>query len=266
MTPDENHTFDEIAKAPMLSGALGMFAGLVHEPNNFPAANDSAASDPDATRVKRARPAALATVEEKEALRAVIGPRLVAARKRAGLGQHELAEMLGLQTPAPLNHWEQGRRVPPLTWLIEVADALHVSCDFLLGRSEDDTRDPAENLRHAILAGVRAQIDRVAEITTDQVARHVRLVGADFQTVGGLLAAADKLLDAQAAWQRLNLEAFEDQLGSASVVAACTVLETAVVGVPQKLRLRDALDNDLRLALANLRSAGPKLPGDDDLQ
>ena len=227
MTPYETHLFGETATAitvqsadaataevTTLSDASGdIFTGLVCDPKNVPAANDPAASNADAMQEgwKRQRPAGLATVEEKEALRAVIGPRVAAARRRAGFGQHELAARLGMASPAQLNLWELSRRTPPLGWLIQLGDALNVSIDYLLGRSPDDTRDPAENLRAGILVGVRAQIERVAVITTDTVARHVRLFGADVQTVGGLLAAADKLLDAQATWQRANLKALENQ-------------------------------------------------------
>ncbi|RYF72803.1 MAG: XRE family transcriptional regulator [Comamonadaceae bacterium] len=207
-----------------------------------------------------------ATAEERAELRNVIGPRLVKARKQAGLGQQELATILGMETSAQLNGWEQGRRHMPIDKLILVADALNCSTDYLLARSDDCTRDHAEGLRHAVLRGVRSQLVRTAEIVTDQIARHTRLVGSDAATVDDLLAAADKLLDSQATWQRLNLEAFEVQRGSASIVAACEALEKAVVDVRRKARVSRALDGDLRRALAELPQADPSLLGNDDTE
>lgn len=238
--------------------STNLFAGLIRDPN------DGAANDmPVLMKPKRAHPASAATHEEKRELRAIIGPRLIEARRRAGLGQFEASKAIAMDNSTQLSLWERAIRTPPLDKLMALASLYAVSVDFILGESTDATRDSAEGLRHAVLRGVRTQIERVAEITVEQVERHARLVGPNIATVDSVLAAADKLLDVHSKWQRLNLRAFEVQRGSASVVAACEELEAAVFEARQKVRLSQALDGDLRRALAALPRADPALPGDE---
>lgn len=61
--------------------------------------------------------------------------RLRTARELRQLTQTQLAEATGLQ-PAAINHFEAGRRSPSFDNLRLLADALEVSVDYLLGRSE----------------------------------------------------------------------------------------------------------------------------------
>ena len=66
----------------------------------------------------------------------VFPARLRAARERRGLTQGELAKRAGLQMSA-ISHFETGTRKPSFENLRRLADALDVTTDFLLGRSED---------------------------------------------------------------------------------------------------------------------------------
>lgn len=52
------------------------------------------------------------------------------------LSQSELAERAGLQ-PSAVSHFETGRRSPSFDNLKRLADALGVTTDYLLGRSDD---------------------------------------------------------------------------------------------------------------------------------
>lgn len=174
------------------------------------------------------------------------------AREIAGLTQTEAATGLGYSTPAQLNMWEFGRRLAPMVELIRAAEFYSVSVDFLLGLSLDETRDPAQGLRDAILRGVRSQLTRVAEITTAQVERHARLLGPHIGTVGGLVASGDALLDAIQTFCRLNQEALEEQRGSATLVRCAEDFESELLSARKKIRLHDALDDDLRRALSAL--------------
>ena len=62
--------------------------------------------------------------------------RLRAAREKRGLTQGELAKRAGLQMSA-ISHFETGTRKPSFENLRRLADALDVTTDYLLGRTEE---------------------------------------------------------------------------------------------------------------------------------
>ena len=62
--------------------------------------------------------------------------RLLAARKMRVLSQSELAEKAGLQ-PAAVSHFETGARKPSFDNLRNLAEALQVTTDYLIGRTPD---------------------------------------------------------------------------------------------------------------------------------
>ena len=64
----------------------------------------------------------------------IFSQRLSAARKFRGLSQIDLARKTRLKQSA-VSQFETGRRAPSFHNLLRLADALEVSADFLLGRS-----------------------------------------------------------------------------------------------------------------------------------
>lgn len=81
----------------------------------------------------------------------VFSERLKAARERRGLSQSELASRSGLQ-PSAISHFETGNRSPSFENLKKLSDALNVTTDYLLGRSEQpDSSGPTASklFRHA---------------------------------------------------------------------------------------------------------------------
>ena len=68
--------------------------------------------------------------------RDVFPARLRAAREKRGLTQGELAKRAGLQMSA-ISHFETGTRKPSFENLRRLADALDVTTDYLLGRTEE---------------------------------------------------------------------------------------------------------------------------------
>ncbi|WP_223789941.1 helix-turn-helix domain-containing protein [Marinicella meishanensis] len=62
--------------------------------------------------------------------------RLVLARNKRGFSQSELAERSGLK-PAAISHFETGQRKPSFNNLRILSDALNVTADYLLGRTDD---------------------------------------------------------------------------------------------------------------------------------
>lgn len=63
----------------------------------------------------------------------VFASRLRQARKKAGLTQLQLANLVGLKTQAALMQYERGRVSPSLETLRQMAIILNVSLDWLLG-------------------------------------------------------------------------------------------------------------------------------------
>lgn len=62
--------------------------------------------------------------------------RLLDARNMRGLSQEELAKRAKLQ-PSAISHFETGSRKPSFDNLKRLADALEVTSDYLLGRTND---------------------------------------------------------------------------------------------------------------------------------
>lgn len=69
------------------------------------------------------------------------GGRLKQARELRGLSQKQLSETLGVP-PSSVAHFEGGRRKPSFESLLRLADALDVTTDYLLSRSNTPTASP----------------------------------------------------------------------------------------------------------------------------
>lgn len=89
--------------------------------------------------------------------------RLRAARESRQLSQGALAERAGLQ-PSAVSHFETGTRKPSFDNLRRLADALRVSTDYLLGRTNAMTESGAgvDHL-HRHYSGLSAEYQEVAE-------------------------------------------------------------------------------------------------------
>lgn len=61
----------------------------------------------------------------------MLGARIAALRRQAGMNQAQLAKILGISASA-VGMYEQGRREPSARMLLALARALGVSVDFLL--------------------------------------------------------------------------------------------------------------------------------------
>jgi transcriptional regulator with XRE-family HTH domain len=66
----------------------------------------------------------------------IFSERLRTAREHRKLSQAELAEKADLQ-PSAISHFENGRRSPSFDNLKGLADALDVTTDYLIGRSDE---------------------------------------------------------------------------------------------------------------------------------
>jgi transcriptional regulator with XRE-family HTH domain len=66
----------------------------------------------------------------------IFSTRLRAAREMRKLSQGDLAEKTGFQ-PSAISHFETGARSPSFDNLKRLADALNVTTDYLVGRTEE---------------------------------------------------------------------------------------------------------------------------------
>lgn len=85
----------------------------------------------------------------------MIGLRIAALRKRAGLSQRELGQRLGVSASA-VGMYEQGRREPSAEKLVRLAEILEVTVDYLL------TGEPTARDRAALTDLARRAMDRAA--------------------------------------------------------------------------------------------------------
>lgn len=61
----------------------------------------------------------------------MLGARIAALRREAGMSQAQLAAMLQI-SPSAMGMYEQGRREPSVQILVRMAEVLEVSTDYLL--------------------------------------------------------------------------------------------------------------------------------------
>ena len=66
----------------------------------------------------------------------MIGKIIKELRLEKGLSQKKLAEILGVSQKA-IDYWERNINEPKASYIIKLADYFDVSCDYLLGRSDN---------------------------------------------------------------------------------------------------------------------------------
>ena len=76
----------------------------------------------------------------------MLGARIAALRRKAGLSQAQLGEALQV-SPSTVGMYEQGRREPAAQTLVKLSEIFEVSTDFLLtGKSAPPDTDPLPQL------------------------------------------------------------------------------------------------------------------------
>jgi transcriptional regulator with XRE-family HTH domain len=95
----------------------------------------------------------------------VFAERLRTVRELRKLSQSELAEKADLQ-PSAVSHFETGRRSPSFQNLKALSDALKVTTDYLIGRSDDLS---VSNAVEECLTSLTATAIRYAVLTDDPI-------------------------------------------------------------------------------------------------
>ena len=83
----------------------------------------------------------------------MLGPRIAALRRTAGLTQSQLADRLGI-SPSAVGMYEQGRRQPAADVLVKLAEIFEVTTDFLLtgrAQTQQETRTVEDALAKTLL-------------------------------------------------------------------------------------------------------------------
>ena len=103
----------------------------------------------------------------------MLGARIAALRREAGMSQAELARCLQI-SPSTVGMYEQGRREPSVDMLAAIAEALGVSIDFLVtGKAASDQEKEAFNrllLERVSVADQRLEGRRVRPFSRQELA------------------------------------------------------------------------------------------------
>lgn len=98
----------------------------------------------------------------------MLGARIAALRREAGMSQAQLAALLQI-SPSAMGMYEQGRREPSVQILVQLAKALDVSTDYLL------TGVPApgeqQRVEQMLLSRICRADDRLADRTNRPFSR-----------------------------------------------------------------------------------------------
>ncbi len=91
----------------------------------------------------------------------MMGSRIAALRRRAGLSQAALAALLQC-SPSAVGMYEQGRREPASDMLVRIARVFQVSTDYLLTGDprEPEDRQALSQVLHSTLSGPGGTLSR----------------------------------------------------------------------------------------------------------
>lgn len=90
----------------------------------------------------------------------MLGPRIAALRRAAGLSQGELAERLQVSTSA-VGMYEQGRREPSVETLVALARTFGVTVDYLLtGQASLQEQQAVASAMELVLSDADTQLDK----------------------------------------------------------------------------------------------------------
>ena len=90
----------------------------------------------------------------------MLGARIAALRRGAGMSQGELARRLRV-SPSAVGMYEQGRREPSTAILVEMARLFGVSVDYLLtGQALEEDRKPVLSAMELALTEAEARLEQ----------------------------------------------------------------------------------------------------------
>jgi transcriptional regulator with XRE-family HTH domain len=103
----------------------------------------------------------------------MLGPRIAALRRAAGISQSELAQMLKI-SPSAVGMYEQGRREPALDILAAMANIFGVTIDFLVtgkaGSAQEEDRLTQVLMERVNIGDARLNNRRVRPFSREELA------------------------------------------------------------------------------------------------
>ena len=100
----------------------------------------------------------------------IIGAKIAACRKRAGMSQEKLANELNISRQA-VSRWETGEAVPDTEKVIQLSRIFHVTTDYLLLDIDEAPQSaaPAENNRETEQRAAEKQMKRIISFSATLV-------------------------------------------------------------------------------------------------
>jgi len=99
----------------------------------------------------------------------IFAERLRAARESRKMSQSDLAREADLQ-PSAVSHFETGRRSPSFANLKALADALKVTTDYLIGRSDE------MNVSNAVAIKLLRHAEKMSDEDLDTLTRMAQMM------------------------------------------------------------------------------------------
>ena len=96
----------------------------------------------------------MGTTSQKTKSNQTFGKRLIQIRKAKGLTQVELGKMIGVSQRI-IHHYENKAEYPPAQKLIEIASALNMSIDELLGINDNDNKVIFQDIKPGLATKLR---------------------------------------------------------------------------------------------------------------
>jgi transcriptional regulator with XRE-family HTH domain len=176
-------------------------------------------------------PSSLARAEE-QALRDIIAPRLVRARRAAGLKDLEVAQRLGHANLTMISLFENGRRSISVKNLQVLADLYNVTTDYLLGRTDDLGLSPEEG-NQALITGVLTAVvgkynQRYLEGLAQVMAIGVEGASMDRVLLGRVADISVELSDSLGVIRKHHGAAFESLRGGGKLERLISELSVSV--------------------------------------
>lgn len=157
-------------------------------------------------------------------LKKVVGRRLKASRRAAGVTEAKAAEAIGHKGLTQLSLAESGERLLPLHSLVTLCDLYCVPIDFVLGRIDDPIAEADEHNQGLITRMVSRSIhdcfERFANAVAEQAAVAINGHREDRLDLIMVFKAAQRAKEAFDRFKVLNPEFEEDCKGSAKVDTA----------------------------------------------
>ncbi len=120
-----------------------------------------------------------------------LSARIASIRKQMGLSQEKFGELVNMSQRS-VAAWESGERTPSFPVLLELADKLHVSVDYLTGRSNDsDNKEKPAVSDNELMENIISRIQVLQEPALSRVSDFLLGLEAGQEIASAAQAAPD---------------------------------------------------------------------------